>query len=62
MPQTRQLAAILFTDIVGYTALLGSDGQKLCPITKSRELQLPIMHRLKKKYKFDRSAEDNRIR
>jgi len=26
--QTRQLAAIMFTDIVGYTALMGRDEQK----------------------------------
>ena len=25
MSQTRQLAAIMFTDIVGYTALMGKD-------------------------------------
>ena len=28
MPQSRQLAAIMFTDIVGYTALMGKDEQK----------------------------------
>ena len=28
MPQSRQLAAIMFTDIVGYTALMGNDKQK----------------------------------
>jgi len=28
MSQTRQLAAIMFTDIVGYTALMGEDEQK----------------------------------
>jgi len=28
MPQTLQLAAIIFTDIVGYTALMGNDEQK----------------------------------
>ena len=27
MPQTRQLAAIMFTDIVRYTALMGKDEQ-----------------------------------
>ena len=27
MPQSRQLAAIMFTDIVGYTALMGDDEQ-----------------------------------
>jgi class 3 adenylate cyclase len=28
MSQSRQLAAIMFTDIVGYTALMGRDEQK----------------------------------
>jgi class 3 adenylate cyclase len=28
MTQTRQLAAIMFTDIVGYTALMGNDEKK----------------------------------
>ncbi len=28
MPQSRQLAAIMFTDIAGYTALMGKDEQK----------------------------------
>ncbi len=28
MPQNRQLAAIMFTDIVGYTALMGEDEDK----------------------------------
>ena len=28
MSQSRQLAAIMFTDIVGYTALMGNDEQK----------------------------------
>jgi len=28
MSQSRQLAAIMFTDIVGYTALMGKDDQK----------------------------------
>jgi class 3 adenylate cyclase len=26
--QSRQLAAIMFTDIIGYTALMGKDEQK----------------------------------
>ena len=44
MPQTRQLAAIMFTDIVGYTALMGNDEQKAFTIlTKNRELQKPII-------------------
>ena len=28
MSSSRQLAAIMFTDIVGYTALMGNDEQK----------------------------------
>ena len=28
MPQTRQLAAIMFTDITGFTSLMGNDEQK----------------------------------
>jgi class 3 adenylate cyclase len=28
MTSSRQLAAIMFTDIVGYTALMGHDEQK----------------------------------
>ncbi len=44
MPQTRQLAAIMFTDIVGYTALMGEDEQKAFQILqKNRELQKPII-------------------
>ncbi len=44
MSQTRQLAAIMFTDIVGYTALMGNDEQKAFTILKkNRELQKPII-------------------
>jgi len=44
MSQTRQLAAIMFTDIVGYTALMGNDEQKAFTIlNKNRELQKPII-------------------
>ncbi|HET7003822.1 MAG TPA: adenylate/guanylate cyclase domain-containing protein, partial [Puia sp.] len=44
MPQTRQLAAIMFTDIVGYTALMGSDELKAFDLLqKNRELQKPII-------------------
>ena len=44
MSQTRQLAAIMFTDIVGYTALMGNDEQKAFTIlAKNRALQKPII-------------------
>ena len=44
MPQTRQLAAIMFTDISGYTALMGNDEQKAYDILlKNRALQKPII-------------------
>ena len=44
MSTTRQLAAIMFTDIVGYTALMGNDEQKAFSILiKNRELQKPII-------------------
>ena len=44
MSQTRQLAAIMFTDIVGYTALMGNDEQKAIELLKkNRELQKPII-------------------
>ena len=44
MSQVRQLAAIMFTDIVGYTALMGNDEQKAFAIlSKNRELQKPVI-------------------
>src|ERR671921_565963 len=44
MPHSRQLAAIMFTDIVGYTALMGEDEQKAFEIlNKNRRLQKPII-------------------
>ena len=40
MPQKRQLAAIMFTDLVGYTALMGEDSTKaMTIIEKSKEIQ-----------------------
>jgi class 3 adenylate cyclase len=46
MPQSRQLAAIMFTDIVGYTALMGKDEQKAFAILdKNRQLQKPIIEK-----------------
>ena len=44
MTQTRQLAAILFTDIVGYTALMGNDEKKaFVLLNKNRQIQKPII-------------------
>lgn len=44
MPQSRQLAAIMFTDIVGYTALMGKDEQKAFDLLhKNREIQKPLI-------------------
>ena len=39
MPEDRRLAAIMFTDIVGYTALMGSDEDRAFGILKiNREI------------------------
>jgi TolB-like protein/lipoprotein NlpI len=44
MPQSRQLAAIMFTDIIGYTALMGNDEQKAFDLlNKNRNIQKPII-------------------
>ncbi len=44
MPQIRQLAAIMFTDIVGYTALMGNDEQTAFEyLKKNRDLQKPVI-------------------
>ncbi len=44
MPQSRQLAAIMFTDIVGYTALMGKDEQKAFSVLeRNRQIQKPVM-------------------
>lgn len=44
MAQTRQLAAIMFTDIVGYSVLMGDDEQKAFNILKkNRHLQKKII-------------------
>ncbi|MDH5251656.1 MAG: adenylate/guanylate cyclase domain-containing protein, partial [Cyclobacteriaceae bacterium] len=44
MSQSRQLAAIMFTDIVGYTELMGSDDKKAFSILKkNREIQKPVI-------------------
>ena len=44
MSQSRQLAAIMFTDIVGFTTLMGNDETKAFELLKkNRELQKPII-------------------
>jgi len=44
MLQSRQLAAIMFTDIVGYTALMGEDEEKAFELLKkNRQLQKPLI-------------------
>ena len=44
MTQTRQLAAIMFTDIVGYTALMGADEEKAFQLLKkNRQIQQPLI-------------------
>ena len=46
MSQSRQLASIMFTDIVGYTALMGNDEQRAFEfLKKNRELQKPIIEK-----------------
>ncbi len=42
MPQSRQLAAIMFTDIVGYTTLMGEDEEKaFLLLSRNRLVQKP---------------------
>src|SRR6185295_16115247 len=44
MLQSRQLAAIMFTDIVGYTALMGNNEQKAFELLRqNREIQKPLI-------------------
>jgi len=44
MTASRQLAAILFTDIVGYTALMGEDEAQAFQLLKAnRHLQKPLI-------------------
>ena len=46
MSQSRQLAAIMFTDIVGYTELMGKDEKNAFVIlNKNRELQKSIIEK-----------------
>ena len=47
MPEpTRQLAAIMFTDIVGYTTLMGKDSNKALELIRiSKEIQKPLVEK-----------------
>jgi class 3 adenylate cyclase len=46
MNNKRQLAAIMFTDIVGYTALMGKDSQKALELVRSsRNIQKPLVEK-----------------
>ena len=49
--QTRQLAAIMFTDIVGYTALMGKSSSKALELVRiSKEIQKPLVQKHKGKW------------
>ena len=44
MTQSRQLAAVMFTDIVGYTALMGNNEQRAFELLhKNRQIQKPVI-------------------
>ncbi len=46
MSQSRQLAAIMFTDIVGYTTLMGKDSAKALELVRiSKEIQKPLVEK-----------------
>ena len=46
MPEKRQLAAIMFTDIVGYTALMGKDENAAYQLLKrNRSVQKPLIEK-----------------
>jgi class 3 adenylate cyclase/Tfp pilus assembly protein PilF len=52
MPEPiRQLVAIMFTDIVGYTALMGEDSQKALELIRiNKEIQIPLVEKHKGKW------------
>jgi adenylate cyclase len=46
MSHSRQLAAIMFTDIVGYTALMGNDEKTAIELLNiNRQIQKPIVEK-----------------
>ncbi|MGI9545449.1 MAG: adenylate/guanylate cyclase domain-containing protein, partial [Cyclobacteriaceae bacterium] len=51
MPQTRQLAAIMFTDIVGYTSMMAkNETQALASLKEVRELLQPLIKQFNGKW------------
>ena len=51
MSQKRQLAAIMFTDIVGYTALMGKSSKKALELVRiSKEIQKPLVKKYNGKW------------
>ncbi len=57
MPEDRRLAAIMFTDVVGYTALMGSDEDRaLKTLLKNREINQQLV-----KNKMERTATPSRM-
>jgi class 3 adenylate cyclase len=51
MSEDRRLAAIVFTDIVGYTALMGKDEDRAFQILrKNRNIQKPIIKKYNGKW------------
>ncbi len=46
MAENRRLAAIMFTDIVGYTALMGSDEDRAFEVlSKNREIHTTLIEK-----------------
>ncbi len=51
LPDNRQLAAIMFTDIVGYTTLMGRNEEKgLALLRKNREIHKPLIEKYNGKW------------
>jgi len=51
MSQSRQLAAIMFTDIVGYTKLMGEDEQRAFELLdENREIQRSLIEKCNGKW------------
>jgi len=51
MREHRKLAAVMFTDIVGYTALMSHDEQKsLSVLQKNRDIQKPLVEKFNGKF------------